>query len=129
MSDKQNLRTVATTADDFKYRVDDAGVVIEGLKRREETSVVKEMAIPATIEGRPVVGVDVNAFTWRVSLTTVAFPPGLRTIGSGAFGGCGSLTTVSLPPELRTIGKDAFKGCERCKYDGAEGDGEPFESL
>ena len=52
-----------------------------------------------------------DAFAGCFSLTAVAMPEGLTSIGEGAFVGCFFLRTVTLPDSLMTIGDSAFVGC------------------
>lgn len=45
------------------------------------------------------------------SLTEIALPEGLKSIGRYAFDGCTSLQTISLPSSLNRIENGVFKGC------------------
>ena len=47
------------------------------------------------------------------SITTLALPDALTTIGREAFNGCPELTTLTLGSELTTIGEGAFSGCDK----------------
>ena len=58
----------------------------------------------ATVEG-------VRAF--RPNVIGAEVPPGVDTIGAGAFSGCGALTSITLPNSLTSIGSKAFRFCPR----------------
>jgi hypothetical protein len=45
------------------------------------------------------------------SMTSIALPDGLTSIGEGAFAGCSSMTSIVLPAGLTSIGEGAFAGC------------------
>jgi hypothetical protein len=45
------------------------------------------------------------------SVTQVEIPPGVTSIGCGAFGGCSLLQRVSVPAGVTQIGARAFNGC------------------
>ena len=43
--------------------------------------------------------------------TDVVIPPGVTSIGNGAFSGCSRLTSVTIPYSVTSIGEGAFKDC------------------
>ncbi len=45
------------------------------------------------------------------SLTSIAIPSSVTSIGGGAFYGCSSLTSITIPTLVESIGEDAFSGC------------------
>ena len=47
----------------------------------------------------------------QTSLTKLALPPALLTLGRGAFLGCDSLHEVAFPAALTIIGHRVFDGC------------------
>lgn len=100
------------------------------------TSATGAVAVPATINGKPVkrIGsgafsycssltavtlpssitqIDADAFSYCTNLATINFPSGLAAIGSKAFLYCESITTVSLPSSLTTLGASAFSRCSK----------------
>lgn len=52
------------------------------------------------------------AFSGCSSLTSVAIPNSVTSIGSSAFSGCSSLTSITIPNSVTSIGSDAFQGCD-----------------
>ena len=52
-----------------------------------------------------------DAFAANSALKEVVIGDNIRTIGNGAFKGCGNLTTVVLGDSLEKIGKEAFANC------------------
>jgi hypothetical protein len=69
------------------------------------------LAIPATIVGKPVTSIGVNAFRDCTSLTSITLPDNLTSIGSGAFWNCSSLTSINIPDCVTSIENEAFRGC------------------
>jgi len=70
-----------------------------------------ELIIPSTINGLPVSGIGLDAFS-GCGLSSVTIPNSVTVIGGNAFNGCVSLTNLSLPSTgLLSIGSWAFIGC------------------
>jgi hypothetical protein len=96
------------------YQVETGGTVtITGY-----TGTAAIVAIPDTIEGKPVTSIYGNifrggAFRGCTRLTSVTLPAGLTSIGDLAFSGCTRLTSVTLPAGLTSIGISAFSYCTR----------------
>ena len=61
--------------EDFVYRIDDRGVVIEGYLGRK-----KNLVIPENIEGHPVYKIDDEAFYEDQQLKRISMPTTLRAI-------------------------------------------------
>lgn len=84
---------------------------------------VKNVLIPAQIDGVTIVGIDPYAFTNREidygwvrenkTLTSVSIPNTIVEIGESAFEDCTALSTLRFAPgsRLTTIGKQAFSQC------------------
>ena len=83
---------------------------------------VKNVLIPAQIDGVTIVGIDPYAFTKRdggsrvqenTTLTSVSIPNTVVEIGESAFERCTALSTLRFAPEskLTTIGENAFYQC------------------
>ena len=51
------------------------------------------------------------AFEDCTSLTSIAFPHSVTTIGAYAFDYCTSLASISIPNSVTSIGEGAFRGC------------------
>jgi hypothetical protein len=77
---------------DFETKPDGGGVIFTGCVGRGGA-----VAIPASIDGKPVTGIGAKAFFDCFSLTSVTLPESVITIGGRAFAGC-----ESLKPEART---------------------------
>jgi hypothetical protein len=71
----------------------------------------KEVVIPCTIDGFPVVSIGTNAFYNDSNLTKVTIPNSVTTIESSAFEGCLSLTDVIIGNHVTSIESYAFQGC------------------
>ncbi len=50
-------------------------------------------------------------FPCRSKIQTVTIQPGVKSVGSYAFSGCGSLTAVTIPTDVTRIGSFAFSNC------------------
>lgn len=76
-----NSAASANPASDFKTQIEDDGVVIVKFLDANATSV----AVPAQIDGRPVVIIARYAFACCNSLTSVEIPASVKEIGYNAF--------------------------------------------
>lgn len=74
-----------------------------------------DLVIPSTYKGKPVVGIDADAFSQNTSLTSVTIPDGITYIGAFAFSNCPALTSVTIPGSVEYIGYGAFQSCENLK--------------
>ena len=91
----------------FGCRADGDGTVITAPPDEAEG----ELTIPDELGGRPVIGIDVNAFKGNSDITGVKTGSQLRWIGMGAFTDCTELESVELPASLERIDSFAFEGC------------------
>ena len=99
----------ASTDGDFTYTVYAPGeVTITSYNKYGAKNVV----IPATIEGYPVVKIGTAAFA-RTEITSVILPDSITSIGNEAFESCKQLETVVMPKHLKTIGWEAFQDCSK----------------
>jgi hypothetical protein len=96
----------ALQSGDFTYEVSDGTVTITGY-----TCAAGDAAIPATIDGKPVVGIGSNAFYECYGLTSVRFPYSVKSIGERAFYGCAALTKAVFFGNAPLMGADVFQGC------------------
>ena len=61
--------------------------------------------------GDSVTIIDVYAFGYCTSLTSIVIPDSVTWIGYAAFTGCTSLTSVVIPGSVTSIGSFAFHIC------------------
>jgi hypothetical protein len=72
-----------------------------------------DVTIPDTINGLPIVGLDLGAFYNCTNLTAVTIADSITYIGDFVFYGCSNLTSVTIPNKVNTIGNNAFDSCVR----------------
>ena len=85
----------------------DTAYEVSGIGMEKERNIV----IPDTYHGLPVISVGVGAFSGCSSLTSVTIGSGVTSIGIGAFSGCSGLTEIVIPDSVASIGNNAFFGC------------------
>ncbi len=64
--------------------------------------------LPASIDGRRVIGIDKKAFAYKMNIESVTLPQTVTYIGQEAFLGCSRLSSISIPEEVSDIGGGAF---------------------
>lgn len=84
----------ATSTDAFEYEENAYGGIT--IKKLKDTSL-REVVIPATIDGKTVTEVAGSAFSSCSNLVNVEIPATVTRIGSGAFSGCTKLKSITLP--------------------------------
>jgi len=118
------------SADPLLYSRDAQGeMVVSGVQGSPSV-----LTIPASVNGRAILGVAPRAFADQVQLRRVTLPDTVAVIGESAFEGCvelesvtfgkgltlldracfrgcASLDSVTLPEKLQEIGREAFSGC------------------
>ncbi len=104
-ADNTPSQSPADPAADYTYTVSIAGVTIHAY-----IGDGGQVAIPASIEGRPVVAIADEAFKNK-NVTSVAIPDTVVSIGWFAFYGCHALTQVTIPASVTAIEYAAFDGC------------------
>lgn len=97
---------VSIPAAAFRYSDEEKGVLITGY-----TGTESDIAIPASIQDRPVIGIAASAFSFNRQLEAVSIPDSVLTLGSSAFYGCGKLCSVTLSNKLTAIENSTFRGC------------------
>lgn len=108
--------TVIGVEGDYEYSTTEAGVIIEGY-----TGTGKEIVIPPSIAGKPVVELGAMSFWMNDDITSVVIPEGVTAIRHEAFNGDNNLAKVTLPSTLKTIERRAFWGTAITKITIPEG--------
>lgn len=75
------------------------------------TAARKNIAVPAMIDGKPVIRLGDGLFKNNEEITMVVIPAGVRVIGAEVFSGCTYLERVELPETINAIGDGAFSNC------------------
>ena len=88
-----------------------------------------EIIIPSKYNGLPVMDIDIGAFSYCYSLTSVTIPDSVTSIGDTAFWLCKSLTKVTIPDSVTSIGGDLFFGCIRLTSIEVEENNTHYSSL
>ena len=99
----------AANVNDLTFTLNDDGksYMVSGCDEFAEGA----LRIPATYQGKPVTGIDDEAFEYCEYLTSVTIPSGVTSIGDFAFCECFSLTSVVIPDSVTSIGEYAFADC------------------
>ncbi len=84
-------------AADYEYTVSESGVTIT-----RYTGKAVRVAVPAEIDGQPVIALGDKAF-YETPVTWVSIPDSVTSIGAFCFGGCASLMTLRLPTGLTEV--------------------------
>ena len=94
--------------ENLEYSLSDKGTAytVKGIG----TVISKEIDVPATFNGLPVVEIGIKAFENNVNITKVTLPETLSTINNLAFTVCTALESIDLPDGLQYIGMRAFSG-------------------
>ncbi len=88
-----------TTDDGYQYYLNEDVVCIRGYTGSETV-----LRIPETIESRPVVRIEENAFAGQKQIRKVIVPENVWFIASRAFYGCSALEEIELPKSLLVLG-------------------------
>ena len=72
------------------------------------TSGVTNVVIPASINGHPVVNIDVDAFYGCTKLTNVVVPASVTNLADKAFDGCTKLTNIIFLGSAPALGANVF---------------------
>ena len=99
----------------WEYIEDPEGIIIT---RCINSSLQKEVTIPETLNGRPVVEIDNNAFSTDPNcgcmlIEKLIMPDSILRIGDCFFKGCTGIRQVIFPANLESIGHEAFRGASR----------------
>ncbi len=99
----------AETNGTLTYSVADGEVTITGCDGGA-AACPTSLAIPATIDDKPVTSIADSAFLDAVNLETVTIADSVTSIGKLVFGRDYALTSVTLPSGLTTISENLFRG-------------------
>ena len=91
----------------FKFTLTDTE---DGVSVRSYIGNQKSIIIPDTLGGYPVVRIGKNCFQER-EIERIAFPSGLKSIGTCSFCGVSGLKEVYIPASVEEIAKNAFSDC------------------
>ncbi len=105
-------------ADDYEYVINNSGVILT-----KYTGTDREIVIPDTIEGKPVVriGNTVNGedtfgtFQNNFGIVSIVIPDSVTSIDDNAFSSCKKLSEITIPDSVLKIGSSAFHSCEALK--------------
>ena len=95
-----------TNEDDFYGEVIDGGFVLERCN-----SDAKEIVVPKTIQGAPVVKIGEDAFS-QLQCESVILPSSVTEIDTYAFFECTKLKNVELGEGVQVVGKYVFISCK-----------------
>nr|MCR5826283.1 leucine-rich repeat protein [Oscillospiraceae bacterium] len=106
MSDPLEVTTLADTADDTLFEIDEDGRLL-GYYGFEDT-----ITIPETVNGIPVKTISSFFGDCSGNAPRIIVPEGVETIEDEAFLDTYGLREITLPSTLKTIGVRAFKACK-----------------
>ncbi len=95
---------------DFKYIIYKDYVLIDSYLGTD-----RKVVIPATLDDKPVIGINKHAFLSRHFITEVVISEGIKSLGTSSFTDCTHLEKITFPKSLREIAPKAFYQCERLK--------------
>ena len=95
----------------YWYTVENEEVTITGY-----TGLAKDLTIPDTINGMPVVAIGFDAFRNGFSLKSVTIPDSVVMIDTFAFFGCDALERITLGRGVKVIHDSSFADLENMSY-------------
>jgi hypothetical protein len=101
----------------WSYEVDADGNAINlkldfGRISIEEFRALTSITIPDVLDGKKVISIGNNSFSFNENILSIIIPEGVTSIGEHAFIGYKSLTSVKIPESVTNIGEFAFADCE-----------------
>lgn len=95
---------------------DVTGLSITGFKSQPKDNI--SLLIPDTINGKQVIAIGTQAFSYNFNIVGLVLPEGLIKIGAKAFDGCLFLTgNLNIPQSVTTIETSAFDLCKSLQGD------------
>lgn len=101
----------------FTYEIGKDSVTVTGLTA--EGQIRQSLTVPAVYRDLPVTAIASGAFAGGEQLEEITIPSGIRTIGDGAFRGCGSLMRIrleSVEPARCRVGQKLLEGTDANVY-------------
>ena len=95
------------------FHLQDDGTYLVSAKDPKTLTAVR---IPATYQGKAVVGIRWNGFAACEQLRWITIPNSITEIGNGVFSECASLNFVYIPNSVTSIGAGAFAECTSLKF-------------
>ncbi|MBQ6610445.1 MAG: leucine-rich repeat domain-containing protein [Oscillospiraceae bacterium] len=92
----------------FLFSEHDGKITLE----RYLTYDVGSVLIPASLNGKPVVGIGADCFLNHTEIKNVSFPDSLTSIGVQAFALCSGIRELDLPDSIEDIEFYAFRDCK-----------------
>ncbi len=74
----------------------------------EYTGTETNFVIPASLDGKRVIGIDSEAFANNLTVESIVLPETVTEIGEAAFCGCTNLGYIYIPKTVKYIGGGAF---------------------
>ncbi len=84
----------------------------DGVRITKGGSGMRELTIPAEIDGQRVVYIDINAFKENRRLKTVTVEANLKEVASGAFSKNTKLSQVIFKGSVEAFSRSCFEGCD-----------------
>lgn len=84
----------------------------DGVRITKGGSGMRELTIPAEIDGQRVVYIDINAFKENHRLKTVTVEANLKEVASGAFSKNTKLSQVIFKGSVEAFSRSCFEGCD-----------------
>jgi hypothetical protein len=113
--------TVSASTAQYTLADDDVVVTDGVIQSCSYDFAIKDIIIPATLDGQSVTGVS-NTVFYKKGLASIELPASLTYIGDNAFSS-NSLTEINLPNGLTHMGKSAFNYNQITKVNGTASDG------
>jgi len=88
----------------FTYIDTGTEIIITG----SNTSPVGEISIPSSLNGKPVIRIENNAFKGCADLTGVTIPASVTSVGNAAFQNCTNLTSAAFMGDAPSMGTGVF---------------------
>ena len=107
------IEDTETDSGDFLFEdVDEKGLVVSGLSNSGK--VKQSLILPASHNGKPVVGIMDTAFAGNTNLTELVLPATIASISDNAFSGCVNLKKLTLLHTETTpaVGEGLLNGAE-----------------